>query len=167
MTMSATKLETPCIEWQGTRSPARPNEPSGYGRITKRKSGTSAKHAHRVAYEKAHGPIPEGLIVMHRCDNPPCVNPEHLVLGTMLDNFLDSVAKGRMRHVCGEAHPSAKLTRAKVRQIRKAAVAALQQRSGRQRRRRGDGVAAKLAKKYGVSLSSLYSVIAGKTWKET
>lgn len=52
--------------------------------------------AHRFAWEQEHGPIPDGLFVLHRCDNPPCVRPSHLFLGTAFDNMADAKAKGRM-----------------------------------------------------------------------
>ena len=78
---------TDCIEWQG------PRYPNGYGQVRLPKQ--RSRGAHRVAYEQAFGPIPEGMVVCHRCDNPPCVNPEHLFVGTQLDNQRDMRAKGR------------------------------------------------------------------------
>ena len=83
-----------CLEWQGRRTR------QGYGQITV--AGESV-YAHRVAWERAHGPIPKGMCVLHHCDNPPCgetdpseAYPEgHLFLGTRATNAADMVAKGR------------------------------------------------------------------------
>ncbi len=75
-----------CHPWSGARTGG------GYGHI--HESGKKVK-AHRVAWALANGPIPAGLRVLHRCDNPRCVNVEHLFLGTQADNMADMIAKGR------------------------------------------------------------------------
>ena len=76
--------------------------------------------AHRMAYMISRGPIPDGLLVCHSCDNPPCCNPDHLWVGTMLDNWKDSVQKGRnvVMGQRGENHHRAKLTDGAVVAIR-------------------------------------------------
>ena len=77
---------TGCMEWtKGRRG-------KGYGVLN---VGSARVGAHRYAWELAHGPIPPGMLVCHRCDNPPCVNVEHLFLGTPFDNMRDMTAKGR------------------------------------------------------------------------
>ena len=67
--------------------------PSGYGKIA---VGKRAFRAHRIAWELTRGPIPDGLFVLHACDNPPCVRPDHLFLGDRLDNARDALKKGRL-----------------------------------------------------------------------
>jgi hypothetical protein len=85
-----------CWIWKG------PKSVNGYGSFQYRRTSNSA---HRIAFEFLKGPIPEGLQVLHRCDNPPCVNPEHLFLGTNLDNVKDKVQKGRQRrNHCKRGH---------------------------------------------------------------
>lgn len=88
---------TGCREWQRCRSP------KGYGQLGFR---GRQMHAHRASYEVFIGPIPAGLWVLHKCDNPPCINPEHLFLGTNADNVADKVAKGRATAPTGDAHYS-------------------------------------------------------------
>jgi HNH endonuclease len=78
-----------CWEWQRQRNWG------GYGRLTLPNQRKIL--AHRLAWELEFGPIPDGLWVLHRCDNPPCCNPAHLFLGTTLDNTRDMDAKGRRR----------------------------------------------------------------------
>lgn len=85
-----TKPTTPCREWTGARTKA------GYGRIFIRRG--VEQRAHRAAWEAAHGPIPAGKVVMHRCDNPPCVRIDHLELGTQRDNMDDMRSKRRARY---------------------------------------------------------------------
>lgn len=79
-------LPTPCWVWQGEKTE------KGYGRM---KVGPRKERTHRVAYRLFRGPIPGGIEVMHACDNRPCCRPEHLSLGTTLDNARDRTVKGR------------------------------------------------------------------------
>lgn len=94
--------------------------PSGYGQI---KAKGKPRLAHRVSWELYNGPIPEhdsyhGICVCHKCDNPSCVNPDHLFLGTQSDNVADQVKKGRTNPPKGESQVNAKLTEADVLAIR-------------------------------------------------
>lgn len=80
-------LDTPCWEYTGYRST------QGYGRI---RIDKQEKLTHRLSWEIHNSLIPEGQQVLHKCDNPPCCNPEHLFLGTQIDNLRDAREKGRM-----------------------------------------------------------------------
>lgn len=88
------KTDDGCWDWLGSLNQF------GYGQVSWQGKSIGA---HRAAHEVAKGPIPEGLHVMHTCDNRKCVNPEHLFLGTRSDNMRDMVAKGRYR---GSAQPN-------------------------------------------------------------
>lgn len=91
-----------CMEWTASRTK------SGYGKFSVKKDGKVViVVASRIAYEISKGPIPDGLFVLHTCDNPPCVNPDHLFTGTPKDNTQDALKKGRF--AMGERHPSALL----------------------------------------------------------
>lgn len=101
--------------------------------------------AHRVSHRLFIGPVPDGLDVMHSCDNPACVNPEHLSAGTRTDNMRDAVRKGRMRR--GESHGRAKLVDADVIAIRES--------SELQR---------VLALRYGVRQTTISKIKRGQKW---
>lgn len=104
-----TLTDSGCWEWRGTRNG------DGYGSVSLGKRGT-ATLVHRLAYLTWIGPIATGFVVRHRCDNPPCMNPAHLMLGTKADNSRDMVARGRS--TAGERNPGARLTAASVAEIR-------------------------------------------------
>jgi hypothetical protein len=142
-----------CWEWTARR------HRKGYGQFTMDRGGSrwTTVAAHRVAWELTHGPIPEGQLVCHRCDNPPCCNPEHLFLGTTSDNVVDSVVKGRWtrnpwrNQPKGERTANAKLTEAAVREIR-------------QRYATGGISQQTLATEYGVNQTKISAVVRRETW---
>lgn len=105
---------TGCTEFMGARND------SGYGRIGVGRRGQGYALTHRVVWELRNGLIPNGLHVLHRCDNPPCCNIDHLFLGTHADNVADMCAKGRQRGQIpgGAPHPDARLTDEQVADLR-------------------------------------------------
>lgn len=88
----------------------------GYGRI--RGNDGRNQLAHRVSFEMAYGPVPDGLSVCHQCDRPPCINPGHLFAASHQDNIKDMMKKGRKNAAKGKAHGMAKLSEQQVQEIR-------------------------------------------------
>lgn len=124
---------------------------TGYGAF--RLYGQALK-AHRVSYAMANGETPRNLHVLHRCDNPVCVNPSHLFLGTPRDNMRDMSLKGRANPSKGEASKTAKLTQADVDEIR--------------RSYRADELdQAQLAAKYRLHAAQISRIINGRKWSDS
>lgn len=136
----------PCWVWTAHRTC------NGYGRIGRGGKYGKIDGAHRVSWEVEYGSVPEGMDVLHACDNPPCVNPSHLFIGTAKDNIDDMLRKGRDRHRHGEAHRDARLTEQQVRDIR--ANKALCRVSDRE-----------LGERYGVSNVAISRIVRRITWK--
>ena len=101
--------ETGCWEWTAT------THGSGYGLFY---IGNKTFRAHRISWQLENGTIPDGMFVCHSCDNPSCINPEHLFLGSPKDNSQDMVDKGRQYKPTGTKNKSAKLTDSDVIKIR-------------------------------------------------
>ncbi len=137
-----------CWEWVGA------TKQGGYGLFGKSNvTNTSSRLAHRVSFEISNGKIPKHICVLHRCDNPPCVNPNHLFLGSHRDNTQDMIEKGRWRGGIkprGQAHPNSKLTEQNVFDIK-------------YRLSIGEPVRA-IAKIYGVSFGLISHIKRGRAW---
>lgn len=131
-------LPNGCCEWTGRR------HSTGYGLI-------SNLRAHRVAWELTHGPIPPGLFVCHRCDNRPCVNIEHLFLGTSADNNADMHSKRRGVCPVGDRHGQAKLTERDVGDVLVAIKRGEPQRS--------------IARRFMVARPTIGDIAQGITWR--
>lgn len=132
-----TRRQGKCLVWTGARRQGhRP-----YGRFT---HDGKARSAHRWIYEQVHGKLRDDIDVMHKCDNPPCVEIRHLTIGTRTDNIQDAVSKGRV--LAGERHPGAKLTVPFVREIRRLYGS-------------GNFTQRELAEQFGVSPSTISSIV--------
>jgi len=143
-----------CWLWTGAK------RNKGYGAFVYAKNGEAVQgRAHRFSYELHVGPIPDGLNVLHRCDTPACVRPDHLFLGTIAENNADMHAKGR--HVKGgthgpgayqrgETHHNARLTADDVRAIR---------------REREDGHSfGEIARRRGLAIGYVFRIVNRKAW---
>lgn len=142
-----------CWLWIGTRSLGnwKDRRPT-YGQVTITTTDGRKRHinAHRLSWELFRGPIPDGLQVLHACDNPPCVNPDHLFLGTHQDNHADCAAKGRLSR--GVDRYNAKVNPEIVRAMRAEHA--------------GGAKATHLAKKYGIHRSTVADIVHRYKWKE-
>jgi hypothetical protein len=127
-----------CWQWCGAQS-------GGYGQI---KYGRSVCLVHRIMYEAVYGPIPAGMIVCHLCDNPGCINPDHLWIGTNADNVADRCRKGRSAF--GVRNGRAKLTTAQVAALRAAWAA-------------GERNMSRLARRFNVSPRNVGKIVRYET----
>lgn len=128
-----------CWIWIGAQ------DKKGYGRISVGGRLGNARVAHRVSWQLNRGDIPIGMDVCHSCDTPSCVNPDHLFIGTRLDNMQDAVKKGRT--TVGERNPQSKLTKENVVEIRSSTE-----------------TQEVLGKRYGVMQSAISRIKTGKRW---
>lgn len=145
-----------CWPWNGSKNK------KGYGEFF---LDGKVQKSHRVAWRHQYGPVPAGLFVLHHCDNPSCVNPKHLFLGTASDNMQDALRKGRLRPLItsgqshfksghsprGEDAGGAKLTElqaVELLNLRKAGVGTLE-----------------LSRRFGINRSTVQRIINGEYWK--
>jgi len=150
-------MTTCCHEWMAGKTD------KGYGAVW---INGSSQTAHRVAFAIHFGLVQEAMLVCHHCDNPLCVNPSHLFLGTASDNVQDCLSKGRGNPAIGdrngsrlhpqsrprgERHVKSKLTVHQVLAIRKQYAS-------------GDGSFRSIAKSYGMSKSTIYDIVNNKRW---
>lgn len=138
-----------CWLWEGAA------DKNGYGCVKALPRHRRDRRAHRVSWAIYRGDIPSGLCVLHKCDTPACVNPDHLFLGTQSDNNADMTRKGRHRGwgngqplLAGASHPLAKLTETLIQEIRSDT--------------RGKTI---ITKDHGISRSLVYRIKKRKTWK--
>lgn len=139
LVLQSTPAPNGCVEWDG------PHNSWGYGLFW---HFGIKKRAHVVSWELIHGAMPAGLLLRHKCDNPPCIAVEHLETGTEADNKRDMVERGRSAR--GERHSQSKLTEESVRLIRELRLSGMMHKD--------------IAKIVRVSAATVSDVLRGHTW---
>lgn len=140
-----------CWMWHSTK------QPNGYGVFGLGVGANQySEKAHRYSYKKYIGDIPKGMYVCHSCDEPSCVNPEHLFIGSSFDNTQDMFRKGRANKCSGEKHPMAKLTKRQVQEIRSCCI----------KYHKEFGLTP-LAKRFGVAIGTISLIVNHKNWKNS
>ncbi len=140
-----------CWNWTGGR------KRRGYGNFCVVRATNTFVNTHRYAYEQTYGPIPAGLVVRHKCDNPPCCNPAHLELGTPADNRRDAMERGRLKRGKMTQEQRHRMSRAR---------ATLSDESVREvMALRGIVPAPKIAARYGVKPCVVYGIWEGNSYR--
>jgi hypothetical protein len=134
--------ENGCWNWVATK------DRDGYGLLTHHRG--KQIRAHRASYEFHVAKIPVGLLVCHSCDNPSCINPNHLFVGTSKENTRDMLDKNRRPVLRGERHPNAKLTNVQVTQIKQL--------------RSENRLLKDIANQFNISFQTVSSITKGTTW---
>jgi HNH endonuclease len=139
------KTEAGCWEWTAFKNKL------GYGQISMGRRGEGRSLAHRVSYSIYKESIPAGMLICHACDNPGCVNPDHLFMGSQSDNMRDCSNKGRVNKsikLLGEKHARSKLSEDDVRLIRST-----------------KGRTTELSKQLGITTANIKYIRRGETWR--
>lgn len=149
-----------CWPWLWTKNSR------GYGEVQLTINGGWYRGAHRAAYALAFGGVPNGLDVLHSCDNPSCVNPTHLRPGTHTDNMQDKMARGRGNHLRGDAHPNKRHPERLARGERQGAAKLTAEDVVVIRRRLAAGEHQRVvASDYGVTQNAVWSIKKRLTWR--
>lgn len=134
-----------CWEWVGAKR-------GGYGRRNRHRRGGTWVNVHHEMWQDLHGPVPPGMVILHACDNPACVRPDHLSIGTQKENVQDMLRKGRGPDRRGERNGRARITADTVRAIRADYAGGVRP--------------AELSRRYALRDSRISEIVHRKTWRD-